>query len=434
MQLKRLFGNALVALLLLAPSTATSEEHDKAFNVATCKQLFRDVVPDQSHRQDLEAKREAREVMRSPGGVGGLAPALQTSVDLTAGEENGRGTLTYSGTLNSPHGSLSTWAVSASVPFDKTKGEGVFASLTGLGGDIVIKGERNRFKWNLQPVKYGERLCEICQEVGVPTMFDCSIDGLQEHLGRILSLDDETRNRIDREVKEKSSTLRGALSEACQYEDMPPELECSVEGLETLWRAELTQAAREEAAAKPTSLGAQYEEELLNALFGKVAGRFWGIEGSVGQKDRKFFELNGDKLDEDRVGLSASLVGGLALSNGTFYARLIGKRDYKENDKVTRCTAVPDSEVLETCEERPLGRADKVESLSAGLEWRRFFNKLAISPSVAYDLEIEEWATQFPIYLVRNKDGAFTGGLKLIYGSETDEFSAAVFVSKPLGL
>lgn len=356
----------VIAIQLATLAVVAEAQGLTAFPIDECRASF----------AELRASEKATEqATRSPGGLGGSAPTMQSSADLVVGEENGRGKLTYAVRQTSGVHS-SAWAVSVDVPFDKTKKEGTFGTLTGLSGDLVTSLEKSWFRWGLDPELYGNRLCGECQSAGFTTLLECSIHGLEKYWS--------------------SSGSAGLSSE------------------ERAKQAEVRASA------------------LLDDLYGKVAGKFWSLQASAGRKARNYFGLDGSKNDEHRVGYSASVIGGLAFTNGAAYGQLIGKHDFKENDGATKCSMIEDSD-LESCKTQPLGEADEVDSLVAAIEWRRFLGQLAISPTVAYDFETDEWAAQLPIFFVRDDAGALTGGLKLLWDSAENELSAAIFVTKPLG-
>ncbi len=56
-----------------------------------------------------------------------------------------------------------------------------------------------------------------------------------------------------------------------------------------------------------------------------------------------------------------------------------------------------------------------------------------VSPMLTYDDAQEVWAAQLPLYLLRDKNALFSGGLRFGWRSDEDRFVASVFVSTPLG-
>jgi hypothetical protein len=62
--------------------------------------------------------------------------------------------------------------------------------------------------------------------------------------------------------------------------------------------------------------------------------------------------------------------------------------------------------------------------------WRPSLKDQAFLIRVEHDFESDVTAVTIPLYLFKEKDGGFTGGLQLGWRSDTDETVAGVFVSK----
>lgn len=298
-----------------------------------------------------------------------VAPTVATAVALVASDKDGRGVIAFSKDTQTPRGATNNWALKVSAPFNQAQNQTVLASLAGLSGDIVASGSFSRFMWNISPQAYGQALCQACQNAGIQDLLLCN----EDDLARILR---EEERASEEEIEKRLNTFQ-------------------------------------------------------RALFGRVAGTVLGLESSVGRKERTFFEPDATKKTEDRSGYSFSAVGGLILQGLSPYLRLTGKKDYKENDKATLCNPIAGS-ILENCTAQPLGEAKEVESLVLASEARIFFRGFALAPSAQYDFETKVWGFEAPLFLVRNTDGGFTGGLKLAWRSDQDDLAAAIFITKPL--
>lgn len=369
-------GTFLLALLVSLP--AISSGQDESFSKQECLDLFAQAKIHEAETEEGIASKWSTETRRITPGSSGVAPILTTAATLVAGDESGRGFLTYSGKEQTRGQRTRDWALKVSVPFDKTKQEGTFASRSGLSGDIVFSASLSQVDWRIDPEAYGEMLCSICEEVGIPTLLECSRDGLEKFW----------------------KTPKGQKSLGVSEEERDAEIERR--------SAELLKAM-----IKPTPM--------------------FEIQGSVGRKERKYFDADAAERSEDRLGYSISVMGGLLFNHMTLYGRLTGKHDYKQGSTVSWCQPLDEAPDLEKCKELPFGEAAEKESLVAALEVRRFFSSMAMAPAVEYDFEDSEWTFQLPIFLVRsvkNKD-KFTAGLKLVWESE-DDFGAAIFVTQPL--
>ena len=298
-----------------------------------------------------------------PLGASDVAPQVTQAASLITGEKDGRGVATYSLTQQISTGRTNDWALSVSVPFNKSEGQAVFASLNGLSGDVVANLAFSSFIWDLEPKAYGAALCRVCQELN-------------------LSLKECFPENVESILKE-----RGQMEEA---------------------------------------IGS-----LEDKLFGTASAWFWGLDGSVGRKERSFFEPTGDKSKEDRLNHSFSLNGGWLFKSGHLYLKGTRKRDYRDKASATLCTPITGS-VLESCSSLPLGEADQVDSTVASAEYRQFFPRLAVSPSAQFDFEESIWGFQLPVFLTRDGNGKFTGGVRFAWRSDERDLITTVFVSRGL--
>ncbi|HVG10419.1 MAG TPA: hypothetical protein VNM67_22125 [Thermoanaerobaculia bacterium] len=302
-----------------------------------------------------------------PLGASDIGPQVTTAVSLITGEKDGRGLLSYSRNDQTSDGRINDWSLKVSAPFNKAEGQASLASLSGLSGDIVVSGAFSRFTWDIEPSDYGAALCQECMTQRL-SLLECNLADLKTTLEK-----------------------RGSTAE---------EIEEAVE-----------------------SLGSK--------IFGTTTSWFWGGEGSVGRKERSFFEPAGTKSKEDRSGYSLALTGGAMFESWSLYGRVTGKRDYKDRSSATFCSPITGS-VLESCSSLPLGQAAKVESTVAALEARRFFGTLAVAPSAQYDFDSSVWGLEVPVFLTRDQKGAFTGGVKLGWRSDERDPIATVFITKGL--
>jgi hypothetical protein len=85
-----------------------------------------------------------------------------------------------------------------------------------------------------------------------------------------------------------------------------------------------------------------------------------------------------------------------------------------------------------SCSNASLGAPQEKESeiIFGEVRWVLPQRRLAISPRVEFDTDESEWALRFPVYLVRNADGALTGGFAAGWTSTQSGMDLAVFVGK----
>lgn len=302
-----------------------------------------------------------------PLGASEIGPQVTTAVSLVTGEKDGRGLLSYSRNNQTSDGRVNDWSLKVSAPFNKAEGQASLASLSGLSGDIVASAALSHFVWDIEPAAYGDAICQECMRQRLP-LLRCNLEDLKATL--------KERGQTEKEIEEAI-------------------------------------------------------ERLGDSLFGASTSWFWGGEGSVGRKERSFFEPAGTRSKEDRIGYSLALTSGVMFESWSLYGRVTGKRDFKDRASATFCSPVTGS-VLESCASLPLGEAAKVESTVAAVEARRFFGTLAFAPSAQYDFEASIWGLEVPIFLTRDQKGAFTGGIKFGWRSDERDPIAAVFITKGL--
>jgi hypothetical protein len=366
---------ALGALLAVP---ALSAQAQTPFSQVRCVELLREAVPRNStaaktraDEKKLEAQEGSITELRKtcPLGSGGQCVFPVPEVTVLAGEKDGRAILRYGAQQVAPS-DKTTWAFEASVPFDEEDEEGVFASLKEVNGDITLTGEAGYVSWRpFEYERYISALCSACEQAKVINLNDCSPEGLSE----ILKATGKTQRQVDRQ------TL--AISDAG---------------------------------------------------FGWFVGTAFGGKVMAGRKEREFFDADAKVAEDDRVGFSAGVTGTFFLRNGTAGFQLLQKREFEEAKGATLCTPIAEGSLLDECQTKPRSRADSVDSLVGSIEWKIALTNLALVPQLQHDFDEGLWAAQLPIYLVRNDEGQLTGGLRLGWRSDTDDFYAAIFVAQPL--
>ena len=83
-----------------------------------------------------------------------------------------------------------------------------------------------------------------------------------------------------------------------------------------------------------------------------------------------------------------------------------------------------------TCVEGAIGGPSAITKKLLSAEMRGNFGAVGYSLRVAHDLESDTTGIDLPIYLLRNAEGALTGGLRLGWSSESD-VAVGIFLSSP---
>ncbi len=146
-----------------------------------CKTSFKELEPKEADKPDNYKGRQQTEKTRLALGTSGVAPAVSTAVSLTASDEDGRGLISFARASQSTTGKKSASSLTVSVPFNKSKGQAVFATLNGLSGDIDVSGAYSSFTWKIKPTLYGEAVCEECRSLGIG-LLACNTDAVAHAL------------------------------------------------------------------------------------------------------------------------------------------------------------------------------------------------------------------------------------------------------------
>lgn len=186
-----------------------------------------------------------------------------------------------------------------------------------------------------------------------------------------------------------------------------------------------------------------YAEDQLQAwrdsAFGKKPLVFVGIEGAVGQKKYEFLDIPTFTEGSDgKTSYGASAYVGLIGHDGTWSIKAKGSysKKYQAQDETTICQPVPGGAQTK-CLTGAGGRPVDKESSKVSLELRRLLElgtmglKIGIAPDVTYDVGDDEYSIDLPIYLAPDKDGNLTGGIRVGYRSDMNDFGIGLFVGLP---
>jgi hypothetical protein len=175
--------------------------------------------------------------------------------------------------------------------------------------------------------------------------------------------------------------------------------------------------------------------KFLELIWGKhPAMKSWGVNARAGYDTFDYL---------DTATLAERSVDKSSWSAKAFHAwRRIGQPwiatvsfDHQEGyESVEAANHCPPGGAPTACVEGSLGAPKKIQKDILAAEYRRIFNNFSVSTTLQYDANNDVWAAEVPFYLTRNKDGDFTGGVKLGWRSDTDEFTAGVFVGTAFSL
>ena len=168
---------------------------------------------------------------------------------------------------------------------------------------------------------------------------------------------------------------------------------------------------------------------------------FWGIDASMGRDDHTYLDRVAFKLpSQPRTSWEVGAYYGMINSDLTFSlrGRVVYGQTYKDNDEAQICRTVSIPAGPE-CIKGPDGAPLRQRSGLASVEARKLVTvsdrtQIAIAPQVTYRTEDKNVGVEVPIYLVPDKDGKLSGGIKAVYNSKGDEFAVGLFVGVPFSI
>jgi hypothetical protein len=108
-------------------------------------------------------------------------------------------------------------------------------------------------------------------------------------------------------------------------------------------------------------------------------------------------------------------------------------RSFKGGDEIQLCRPQGAIGVL-TCSQNAISPPKERKLSLLSLEGRSFFSSFAIDPKFGYDFQTRKWRVDAPIYLFRNEQGGFIGGLLTTWVQGEEHLGFAVFIGRSLGV
>jgi hypothetical protein len=159
-------------------------------------------------------------------------------------------------------------------------------------------------------------------------------------------------------------------------------------------------------------------------------GATWviGASGKIGRQSFDFLDpLTLAKGSESHQGDSVAASVGV-FSRMPYFTTLTYRRvtSYKAGDSATICTPFG---AASRCADAVLGAPTKRLQNLMQLEMRQFFGEqVAITPRATYDAKQKVWAFEVPLYLRRNLDDTFNGGVSVGVDTKQHKFVLSLFV------
>ena len=189
------------------------------------------------------------------------------------------------------------------------------------------------------------------------------------------------------------------------------------------------------------SYGDDPEAFRASFIHGNARLTFWGIDASMGRDDHTYLDQAAFTLPSAaRTSWEVGAYYGWINSDLTFSlrGRAVYGQTYEDNDEAEICRTVSIPAGTE-CIKGPDGAPLRQRSGLVSVEARKLVmindgTRIAMAPQVTYRTEDKSVGVEVPIYLVPDKDGKLSGGIKAVYNSKGDEFAVGLFVGVPFSI
>ena len=187
-------------------------------------------------------------------------------------------------------------------------------------------------------------------------------------------------------------------------------------------------------------LGAEAFDLYQASFFGDAAWA-WGLEAGLGHSVYKFLDPLTAAADKvTRQPFEAKLFGSVfSGQNSAISGSIAYQRTFKAATAAALCGAP--TPPITKCPTGPVGKPTRKRAYLVSFGGRTYIPMddflvpgIGIAPTVTYDLKDDEFAVDLPFYLVPDKDGNLTGGIRLGYNTADDEVGIGVFVGSTFWL
>jgi hypothetical protein len=162
----------------------------------------------------------------------------------------------------------------------------------------------------------------------------------------------------------------------------------------------------------------------------------WGGSAKLGYQEFSFVTATATSAQKSsETPWAAGLWGAVQPQGKPFLITLSAQyqRSFKEGDTAAMCPVAGPAGTSTICVSGPLDAPRRITKRLVTAEARWRFSGVGLALAVTRDLEADVTGVELPIYLVADKDGKLTAGLKAGWRSDTQRGSLALFVGKPFG-
>lgn len=231
----------------------------------------------------------------------------------------------------------------------------------------------------------------------------------------------------------RAQTVLNDLDQGGQFDGLPAELRSACVPGETEGLSNNEQLI--------TTYGSDADvDAVIRAVTSDAPTWFYGVEATANHKNFSWLDRTAFALKEDgKLGYEGTVFGGVIGGSGMWSIRasLSHTRSYKAKDPIEFCRPVGGAGETE-CLDGEDGAPDRNKTNVFAVEGRRLFplklgpiQYVGVAPEWAIDIDTGDFSVDVPIYFAPNNEGQLSGGVRIGYASEENEFAFGLFVGVP---
>jgi hypothetical protein len=193
-------------------------------------------------------------------------------------------------------------------------------------------------------------------------------------------------------------------------------------------------------SAQVAAYGSAQDQHDFESAFWDVANTnrwIWGATAKLGYQEMEFVDsFTVAKLKKTKTPWAA---GAYVAYNpdawhAVFTLGLQYQDAYKDATTGVVCPAPSGSPSPVVCVTDPVGAPKDTKKRLVSLSGRRAFAIAGVGLTTTYDFESKVFAAELPVYVVKDKDGKFSAGVKAGWRDDTHSTAVSVFVGSTFGL
>jgi hypothetical protein len=163
-----------------------------------------------------------------------------------------------------------------------------------------------------------------------------------------------------------------------------------------------------------------------------------GLSAQIGRDDFDYLDLlqpQNEQKTASKKGYSLAAGAGRGFDELHTFLSISyrSSKSFKASDEVEVCQPHGAAGAL-TCSDAAIAPPKERRLSLLALESRSFFASFAVAPKIGYDFKVKKWRADVPLYLFRNDQGGFIGGLSTAWQEGERHLAFAAFIGRTLGL